>query len=154
MHADAGEVGHGLGQLFELDPVELNVLPGGEMAVATVVAPRDVGEHAQLLRRQRAVWDRDAQHVGVELEVDAVHQPQRLELVFGQFAGKAARHLVTEFRDPFGDQCAVQFVVEIHGRPRPQPVAGSSMVGPAERIDSRRLPGCTVPFAATLTGAT
>ena len=154
VHADAGEIGHGLGQLLELDPVELDVLPRGEMAVTAVVAPRDVGQHAQLFRRQRAVGNGDAQHVGVELEIDAVHQPQRLEFIFGQLAGKPARDLIAEFPDPFGDQRPVQLVVEIHGRPCPQPVAGSSMVGPPERIDSRRLPGCTRPSAATLTGAT
>ena len=114
VHADAGEIGHGVGQLLELDPVELDVLPRGEMAVAAVVAPRDVGQHAQLLRRQRAVGNGDAQHVGVELQIDAVHQPQRLEFVFGQFAGEPARDLIAEFRDPFGDQRAVEFVVEVH----------------------------------------
>ena len=78
-------------QLFELDPVELDVLPGGEMAVAAVVAARDMRQHAHLLRRQRAVGDGDPQHVGVQLQIDAVHQPQRLELVLGQFAGQPPR---------------------------------------------------------------
>ena len=48
VHADAGELGHGVGQLFELDPMELNVLPRGEMPVAAIVAARDVRQHAQL----------------------------------------------------------------------------------------------------------
>ena len=50
------------------------------MAVAAVVVARDVRQLAQLLRVQRAVGDGDAQHVGVQLQVDAVHQPQRPEL--------------------------------------------------------------------------
>jgi hypothetical protein len=82
VHADAGEIRHGVGQLFELDPVILNVLPRGEVAVTAIVTPRHVSKHAQLRRRQRAVGNRDAKHVGVELEIHAIHQPKRLELVF------------------------------------------------------------------------
>ena len=103
VHADAGEIGHGVGQFGELDPVELDVLPRGEMAVAAIVAARDMRQHAQLLRRQRAVGDGDAQHVGVQLQIDAVHQPQRLEFVLGQFARQPARDLVAEFGDALGD---------------------------------------------------
>jgi hypothetical protein len=43
VHADAGKIGHGVGQLGELDPVELDVLPRGEVAVAAIVAARDMG---------------------------------------------------------------------------------------------------------------
>ena len=42
--ADLGEIGQRIRQFGELDPVELDVLPGGEMAVAAVVAPRDMRE--------------------------------------------------------------------------------------------------------------
>ena len=45
------------------------------MAVALVVFARDVGQHAQLPRRKRAVGNGDAQHVGVKLEIESVHQP-------------------------------------------------------------------------------
>ena len=116
VHADAGEIGHGVGQFLELDPVKLDVLPRGEMAVAAIVAARDMRQHAQLRRRQRAVRDGDPQHVGVQLQIDAVHQPQRLELVLGQFAGQPARHLVAEFRDALGDQRPVEIVVDVHAR--------------------------------------
>ena len=80
MHLDAGEVGEDLRHVGQRRPVVLDVLARREMAVALVVVAGDVAEHAQLLRVQRAVGDRDAQHVGVELQVDAVHQPQRPEL--------------------------------------------------------------------------
>ena len=115
---DFGEVRHHVGEVFELDPVELDVLPGGEVAVAAIVAAADVGEHAQLIRRQRPVGDRDPRHVGVELQIDAVHQPQRLELVLGELAGQPAPHLVAKFGDALGDEGAIEFVVEIHVRPR------------------------------------
>ncbi len=114
MQPGAGEIGHHVRQVGELDPVELHVLPRGEVAVAAVVRARDMRQRAQLRRRQRAVGNGDAQHVGVKLEVDAVHQPQRLELVLGQFAGQAPRHLVAEFSDALGDQRAVEVVVDVH----------------------------------------
>ena len=116
MDADFGEIGQRVGQVGELDPVELDVLPRGEMAVAAVVAPRHMGELAQLLRRQRAVGNGDAEHVGVQLQIDAVLQPQHLELVLGEFAGEAALHLIAEFGDALVDQGAVDFIIGIHGR--------------------------------------
>jgi hypothetical protein len=33
----------------------------------------------------------------VQLQIDAVHQPQRLEFFLGQRTGQAPRHLVAEF---------------------------------------------------------
>ena len=42
---------------------------------------------------QRAIGHGDAQHIGVQLQIEAVHQPERLELIFGQLAGEAACHL-------------------------------------------------------------
>jgi hypothetical protein len=44
MKACARQRCHRIGKLGELDPVELDVLARGEMAVAAIVAPRDVGE--------------------------------------------------------------------------------------------------------------
>jgi hypothetical protein len=48
--ADFGKIGERVRQFGELDPVELDVLPRREMAVAAVVTARDVGKRAQLLR--------------------------------------------------------------------------------------------------------
>src|SRR3546814_8887066 len=69
-----------------------------------VVADRDRREPAQLARRQRAVGDGDPQHVGVQLQVHAVGQAQRLELVFGQLAVDPAGDLLAELRDALGDR--------------------------------------------------
>ena len=44
MHLDLGQRGEDVGRVFELDPVELDVLAGGEMAVAAVPLLRDVGQ--------------------------------------------------------------------------------------------------------------
>ena len=50
VHLDAGELGENVGRVLQRRPVELDVLPRGEMAVAAVVAARDVGELAHLAR--------------------------------------------------------------------------------------------------------
>ncbi len=106
-----GQGGQRVGRVLELDPVELQVLARREVAVAAVVLARDVGELAQLARRQRAVGDGDAQHVGVELQVEPVGEAQRLELLFGELARDAPAHLVAELLDALGDQRAVVVVV-------------------------------------------
>ena len=141
VQAGLGQVRHGVRQFRELDPVELDVLARGEVAVAAVVPPRDMRQPAHLVRRQRAVGNGDPQHVGVQLQIDAVHQPQRLEFVLGQFAGQPARDLAAEFVNPFRQQSPVEFVVVIHATLHIPKVIGRSMVGPRMRIISRRLPG-------------
>ena len=73
VHLDVGEQIENVGDVLQPRPVELDVLPRGEMAVAAVVAVGDQGELAQLARAQRAIGNGDAQHVGVKLEVEAVH---------------------------------------------------------------------------------
>ena len=138
------------------------------MAVAAVVAARHMRQHAKLLGGQRPVGDRDPQHVGMELEIDAVEQPQQLEFVLGQLAGQPAPHLVAKFRDALVDQRLVEFVVAVHclpsGRARQRECGaglantlsgapGSANVGPATRMRSRRLPGSTRLSGASSTGA-
>ncbi|AID86653.1 hypothetical protein P797_27295 [Pseudomonas aeruginosa VRFPA04] len=96
MHLRAGEVFEDIADLLQFDPVELDVLPRGEVPVAAVVVPGDVRQGAQLRRRQGAVGNRHAQHVGVLLQVQAVLQAQREELLLAQFAVEAAGDLVAE----------------------------------------------------------
>jgi hypothetical protein len=52
----------------------------------------------------------------VQLQIDAVLQPQHLELVLGKLAGKPALHLIAKFRNPFVDERAVEFVICVHDR--------------------------------------
>src|SRR4029079_7277858 len=111
--ADFGEIGQRVRQFGELDPVELDVLPRGEVAVAAVVFARDMRQRPQLLRRQRAVGYGAPDRVGVQLQIDAVLQPQHLELVLGEFARETALHLVAEFGDALADQRQGQFVIRI-----------------------------------------
>src|SRR5262249_48270203 len=70
---------------------------------------------AKLSRVQRSIRDRDPEHVCVELQVDAIHQPERLELVFGQLAGDATFDLIAELGDPLGYKLTVELVVAVHG---------------------------------------
>ena len=150
MDADFGKIGQRIRQIGELDPVELDVLPGGEMAVAAVVAARDMGQPPQLLRRQRAVGNGDAEHVGVQLQIDAVLQPQHLEFVLGEFAGETALHLVAEFRHAFVDQRAIEFVICVHAGPV---ALGRKQVDgdPSSRMRSRKLPGLISPLSLSST---
>jgi hypothetical protein len=114
VHLDFGEFRQKIGHARELDPVELQILAGGEMPETAVVDPRDAGEPTHLAGGQHAVGNGDAQHIGMELEIDAVHQPQRLELVFRHLARQAPRHLVPEFGDAFAHEIPVELVVAIH----------------------------------------
>src|SRR5690606_38796757 len=90
------------------------VLAGSEMTEAAVVYPSDVRELAQLPRRQRAVRHVHAQHVRVKLQVDAVLQPQRLELILGDLAREAPLDLTAKLRDALGNEPMVEFIVTIH----------------------------------------
>ncbi len=116
MHLDSRQLGEDVGRVLELDPVELQVLARGEMAVAAIIFARDVAEHPHLPAVERAIGDGDAQHIGVELEVEAVHQPQRLEFVLAHRAGHAAGDLIAEILDAGVDDGLVILVVAIHVR--------------------------------------
>ena len=50
VHLHLGEFGENIRRLFELGPVVLQVLARREMAIALVVAPRDMRQPAHLLR--------------------------------------------------------------------------------------------------------
>ena len=121
VHLDARELGQNVGRIFERRPVELDVLPGGEMAVAAIVIPRNLGELAHLARVEHAIGNGDAQHIGVKLQIEAVHQPMRAELLLGQFAAEAARHLITELLDARGNKGGVEIVIMIHDRSPSRP---------------------------------
>src|SRR5215831_2816226 len=53
--SSGAKLGHRVRKLFELDPMELDVLAGGEMTIAAVIFARHMRELAQLSGRQRAV---------------------------------------------------------------------------------------------------
>ena len=104
MHGDIGQRVKHLRDIVELGPVELNVLAGGEVAVALVPGFGDQGQLAHLPTVERAVGDGHAQHVGMQLKVKAVLQSQRLEFLLGQGTVQPAANLVPEFGDPRPDE--------------------------------------------------
>ena len=148
VHLDLGQLAQDVGHVLQLGPVELQVLPRGEVAVAAVVLVGDVGELPELARAQRAVGDGDPQHVGVQLQVEAVLQPQRLELVLAQLARQAAPDLVGELRRPLQDELPVELVIAIHGDPPALRACLPRSVrtdGPTVRRYSRSLTGRSRP---------
>jgi hypothetical protein len=118
VHFDGGQFGQDVGSLLQFDPVELDVLARGEVAVTAVVLAGNVREHAHLLRRQQAVGHGDAQHVGMALHVQAVLQAQRQELFFGQLVVQAAGNLVAVLRNAVADDEMVVLVVTVHLKSR------------------------------------
>ncbi len=114
VHPDLGQVIEDVRRVLQLDPVQLDVGARGEVAVPLVVGAGDVAELAQLPRGQRAIGDGDPQHVGVQLQIQAVHQPDAFELVLGELAGEPARALLAELRDAVGQHFLVDGVVAIH----------------------------------------
>ena len=116
MHLDRGEIGERGRNLRQRRPMELHVLARGEMAVALAVLAADMRQHPELARRQRAIGNGDTQHIGVKLEIDAVHQPERPELLLGDLAGEPALDLVAELGDAGADKLVVELIVTVHAR--------------------------------------
>ena len=116
VHLHRSQMVENIGGIDQLGPVELNVLPGGEMPVALVVGIGDVAQLAQLGAVQLTVRDGDAQHVGVELQVQPVLQSQRAELFFTELAGQAALDLVAELARAVLHEGLIVSVVGVHVR--------------------------------------
>ena len=114
MHLDVGERAQDLRHVDQLHPVELQILPRGEMAVAAVEAPADHGELAQLAGREHAIGNGDAQHIGVQLQIESVAQPKRTELVLGQLAGEPALDLLAKLRHTLMHESVVELVIAVH----------------------------------------
>ena len=96
MHLDIGQHVENVRHVGQLDPVVLNVLARREVRVTLVELVGDKSELAHLLGAQLAVRDRDAQHVGMQLQVDTILQAQRLEMLFLQLALETTLHLAAE----------------------------------------------------------
>jgi len=90
---------------------------GGPAPSEPAVRPLSIesfGPTGELTRREQAVGHRDAQHRRVALDVEAVAQAQRAELVLGELAGEEAPRLVAVLRDPLVDDLLVVGVVAVH----------------------------------------
>ncbi len=67
VHFNLRQILQDIGSILQLDPVELNILPGGEMAIVLVILTPDMGQHAHLFRIKGAIGNGNAQHIGVNL---------------------------------------------------------------------------------------
>src|SRR5207342_2962129 len=114
MHLDVGERAQDLRHVDQLHPVELQILPRSEMAVAAIEAPPDHGKLAQLAGRKHAIRNGDAQHIGVQLQIETVAQAQRAELVLGQLAGEPSLDLLAELRHTLMHEGVVELVIAVH----------------------------------------
>jgi hypothetical protein len=67
-----------------------------------------------LARGEQAIGDRNAQHGRVPLQVQAVAQAQRPELLLGELPRKVSARLVAELRHALLDKRLVELVVLVH----------------------------------------
>src|SRR5437588_388465 len=114
MHLDRGKLSQYVGNVLELRPIELDVLPRREMPVASIVLAADARQCAQLARRQQPVGNRDAQHRRVLLDVQAVLQAERAEIVLGELTGEISLRLVAKLRDALIDEALIEGVIAVH----------------------------------------
>ena len=116
VHLHGRELGEDLGHVGEPRPVELQVLPGGEMPVAAVVAARDVGELAQLgassAGHRGSRCAASARDAGCTARCAGAAAGTRSS---ESSPGEVTARLVAELRDPLIDQRLVQLVVAVHG---------------------------------------
>ena len=90
------------GDPLELDEVELDVLPGGDVAPAPGVLVGDVGHDVELVGGEGPVGDLHPHHLVVAalaLPVDAVVQAEDAEHVLVELAGQVAGQLALELLD-------------------------------------------------------
>ena len=100
--AHVGEAAERRGDVLQLDEVELDVLPGGEVPPAPAPPLGDVGQGIELIGIDGAVRRLDAQHLVVPtltLPVDPVVQPADAEDVLLEIAGEVGLDVVLELGD-------------------------------------------------------
>ena len=114
VHVHLGQRVQHIGDIAQLGPVVLDVLARGEMAVALIPFGSDIGQLVHLAAAERAIGNGHPQHIGVQLQVEPVHQAQRFEFILGQGAVNAAFNLPAELRVAFGDKGVIEFGVAVH----------------------------------------
>ena len=86
------------------------------MTVIAVIFAGDVREHPHLAAVQRAIGNGNAQHIGMQLQIQTVHQPQWLELVFRNLPRDTPVYLIAKFGNARIDDRLVEMVIFIHIR--------------------------------------
>ena len=117
MELDPRQLRQDLRGVLQRQPVELEVMAGGEMAPTPAIDAGHPGQGAELVAREQAVGNRDAQHGAVALDVESVLESQRAQRVGRELARQVALQLVAELGDPLLHQALVVRVVSVHGHP-------------------------------------
>ncbi len=116
VHFHAGKVCQQVGSLLQPHPVVLDILPRGEMRIVAIIFARDMRQHPQLPRIQRAIGDRHPQHIGVQLQIETIFQPQRPEMLLVQRAGQPPLHLVAKLGNPGIQYALIDHIIAVHQR--------------------------------------
>ena len=116
VHINVGQRVEDIGRIHQLGPVKLNILTCSEVAVAAIPTLGDSCQSPQLLTRQGTVGDGHSKHVGVKLQINAIHQTQWFEFILGQGSGEAPRHLIAILGDALTNKLAVKSVIAIQAQ--------------------------------------
>ena len=116
VHLDIGQRGQDRRHIGQFRPVELDVLPGGEVAIALVPGVGNHGQLPHLMRADGAIRNGHAQHIGVQLQIKPVHQAQGAELLLGQGPVQTAGHLIGELRHASANEGFIEVGIAIHRR--------------------------------------
>ena len=114
MHAHFGQGIQHIRHIAQLWPVVLDVLACGEVAVTLIPLVCDERELTHLATVQGAIRNCNAQHVGVQLQIQTVHQAQRLELILGQRSVDATLDLIAKLGVAGCDEGFVEIIIGVH----------------------------------------
>ena len=114
MHVKTGKPIQNIRRFHQLDPVELDILSGGEMTKATVKITRNTSQTAKLFCIENPIGNRNPEHVGMKLQIQTILQPQRFEFILAQCPCQTAFDLITKLCRTRFDKCAVKLIVVIH----------------------------------------
>ena len=114
VHPNLGQRVQHIRHVVQLGPVVLDVLTGGEVAIALVPLFSQQSQLTHLRAGQRAIGNGDTQHVRVQLQIQAVHQAQGFEFILGQGSVNAALDLCAELFVALCQKCCVELGVAIH----------------------------------------
>ena len=113
MHVKTGKPVQNVRRFNKFDPVELDILAGGKMTKSAVEIARNPRQPAHLMAGQYPVRNGDAQHIGVQLQIQTVLQAQRLEFILGKVAAKTAFNLIAKLRRTHGNKLPVKGIIMI-----------------------------------------
>ena len=86
-----------------------------DLRLGLVVDAGDRGERAQLVAGNLAIRNRHPQHGRVALQIPAVLQPQRLEVVVAEPSSQVALQLVSVLGSPAAHELPIEVCVLVHG---------------------------------------